>query len=72
MEGPLRLAMPRAAENSPMGGKIAAPDDPLFDPECNLYAGEITAGRVSVLAANGATRGSPFAIPKMPDGGLRA
>jgi hypothetical protein len=63
--------MPRAAENSPMGGDIAGPDDPLFDPEGNLYASEITEGRVSVLAANGRMRRSEFAIPKMPNGGLQ-
>jgi hypothetical protein len=64
--------MPEGAENSPMGGDIVGPDDPVFDPKGNLYVSEITEGRVSVLAANGTTRGSPFAIPKMPDGGLRA
>jgi hypothetical protein len=64
--------MPTAAEKSPMGGEIAAPDDPLFDPECSLYAGEIAEGRVSVLAANGTTRRLEFATPKMASGGLRA
>ena len=64
--------MPRAAQNSPMGGDIVGPDDPVFDPEGTLYASEITEGRVSVLGANGTTRRSEFAIPKMPNGGLRA
>jgi sugar lactone lactonase YvrE len=41
---------------SPMGGDIVAPDDLAFDPEGNLYATEITEGRVSVRAPNGATR----------------
>jgi sugar lactone lactonase YvrE len=41
---------------SPMGGDIVAPDDLVFDPEGNLYATEITEGRVSVRAPNGATR----------------
>jgi len=41
---------------SPMGGDIVAPDDLVFDPEGNLYATEITEGRVSVLAPNGTTR----------------
>jgi hypothetical protein len=64
--------MPRAAENSPRGGDIVGPDDPAFDPECNLYASEITEGRVRILAANGTTRRPEFATPKMPGGGLRA
>jgi sugar lactone lactonase YvrE len=41
---------------SPMGGDIVAPDDLAFDPEGNLYATEITEGRVSVRAPNGTTR----------------
>jgi len=38
---------------SPMGGGITAPDDLAFDEEGNLYATEITEGRVSVLRPNG-------------------
>src|SRR3984957_18949753 len=41
---------------SPMGGDIVAPDDLVFDGEGNLYATEITEGRVSMRAPNGATR----------------
>src|SRR5262249_32617268 len=41
---------------SAMGSDIVAPDDLAFDPEGNLYATEITEGRVSVRAPNGATR----------------
>jgi sugar lactone lactonase YvrE len=41
---------------SPMGGDIVAPDDLVFDPDGNLYATEITEGRVSVRAPNGRTR----------------
>jgi sugar lactone lactonase YvrE len=41
---------------SPKGGDIVAPDDIAFDPEGNLYATEITEGRVSVRAPNGTTR----------------
>ncbi len=41
---------------SPMGSDIVAPDDLAFDPEGNLYATEITEGRVSVRAPNGTTR----------------
>jgi sugar lactone lactonase YvrE len=41
---------------SPMGGDIVGPDDLVFDDEGNLYATEITEGRVSVRAPNGATR----------------
>ena len=41
---------------SPMGGDIVAPDDLVFDPEGNLYATEITEGRVSMRAPNGRTR----------------
>jgi len=41
---------------SPMGSDIVAPDDLVFDPEGNLYATEITEGRVSVRSPNGTTR----------------
>ncbi len=41
---------------SPMGGDIVAPDDLVFDDEGNLYATEITEGRVSVRQTNGRTR----------------
>ncbi len=41
---------------SPMGGDIVAPDDLAFDEDGNLYATEITEGRVSVRAPNGQTR----------------
>jgi len=41
---------------SPKGGDIVAPDDLVFDTEGNLYATEITEGRVSVRRPNGATR----------------
>jgi len=41
---------------SPMGGAIVGPDDLAFDPEGNLYATEITEGRVSVRAPDGRTR----------------
>lgn len=41
---------------SPKGGDIVAPDDLAFDSQGNLYATEITEGRVSVRAPNGATR----------------
>jgi sugar lactone lactonase YvrE len=41
---------------SPMGGDIVGPDDLAFDTEGNLYATEITEGRVSVRAPNGTTR----------------
>ncbi|MDB5970370.1 MAG: gluconolaconase [Hydrocarboniphaga sp.] len=41
---------------SPMGGEIVAPDDLVFDDEGNLYATEITEGRVSMRAPNGTTR----------------
>ena len=41
---------------SPMGGDIVAPDDLVFDAEGNLYATEITEGRVSVRSPNGTTR----------------
>jgi sugar lactone lactonase YvrE len=41
---------------SPMGGDIVAPDDLAFDPEGNIYATEITEGRVSMLAPNGTSR----------------
>ena len=39
----------------PKGGDIVAPDDLVFDPAGNLYATEITEGRVSVRAPNGET-----------------
>jgi sugar lactone lactonase YvrE len=38
---------------SPLGGDIVAPDDLVFDDEGNLYATEITEGRVSMMAPNG-------------------
>ncbi len=41
---------------SPMGGDIIAPDDIAFDLHGNLYATEITEGRVSMRAPNGTTR----------------
>lgn len=41
---------------SPMGGDLVAPDDLAFDTDGNLYATEITEGRVSVRAPNGHTR----------------
>ncbi len=41
---------------SPLGGDIVAPDDLVFDPAGNLYATEITEGRVSVRAPDGRTR----------------
>ena len=41
---------------SPKGGHIVAPDDIVFDPQGNIYATEITEGRVSVLAPNGQAR----------------
>ena len=41
---------------SPKGGDIVAPDDLAFDQHGNLYATEITEGRVSVRSPNGATR----------------
>jgi sugar lactone lactonase YvrE len=41
---------------SPMGGGIIGPDDLAFDDDGNLYATEITEGRVSMLAADGTTR----------------
>ncbi len=41
---------------SPKGGEIVGPDDLVFDPQGNLYATEITEGRVSVQAPNGRTR----------------
>lgn len=48
---------------SPMGGDIVAPDDLVFDPEGNLYATEITEGRVSVRQRNGETRVLQGAMP---------
>jgi sugar lactone lactonase YvrE len=41
---------------SPMGSDIVGPDDLVFDPQGNLYATEITEGRVSARAPNGETR----------------
>ena len=41
---------------SPMGSEIVAPDDLAFDPRGNLYATEITEGRVSMRAPNGESR----------------
>jgi len=41
---------------SPKGGDIVAPDDLVFDPQGNLYATEITEGRVCVREPNGRTR----------------
>lgn len=41
---------------SPMGGEIVAPDDLDFDDSGNLYATEITEGRVSVRTPTGKTR----------------
>ena len=38
---------------SPKGGHIVAPDDLVFDDKGNIFATEITEGRVSVLAPNG-------------------
>ena len=43
---------------SAMGGDIVAPDDLVFDPQGNLYATEITEGRVSVRAPNGKNSGA--------------
>lgn len=40
----------------PMGGDIVAPDDLVFDGDGNLYATEITEGRVSVHETSGRTR----------------
>ncbi len=41
---------------SPKGGDIVAPDDLVFDPDGNLYATEITEGRVCVRTPAGRTR----------------
>lgn len=41
---------------SPMNGDIVAPDDLAFDDQGDLYATEITEGRVSVVARNDTTR----------------
>jgi sugar lactone lactonase YvrE len=41
---------------SPIGSEIVGPDDLAFDDEGNLYATEITEGRVSMRAPNGTTR----------------
>jgi sugar lactone lactonase YvrE len=52
---------------SAKGGDIVAPDDLVFDDQGNLYATEITEGRVSMRAPNGSTRvvasGMPCANP---------
>jgi len=41
---------------SPKGGDIVAPDDLVFDAEGNLYATEITEGRVSMRTPDGKTQ----------------
>ena len=41
---------------SPMGGDIVGPDDLVFDPDGNLYATEITEGRVCMRTPQGETR----------------
>ncbi|MCK9563592.1 MAG: SMP-30/gluconolactonase/LRE family protein [Bacteroidales bacterium] len=41
---------------SPMGGAIVAPDDLVFDNDGNLFATEITEGRVSMLSPDGRVR----------------
>ncbi|MCG8313685.1 MAG: hypothetical protein MI976_10750, partial [Pseudomonadales bacterium] len=41
---------------SPKGGEIVAPDDLVFDDHGNIFATEITEGRVSVLEPNGQAR----------------
>jgi sugar lactone lactonase YvrE len=41
---------------SPMGAGITGPDDLVFDPEGNIYATEITEGRVTMRAPNGTYR----------------
>jgi sugar lactone lactonase YvrE len=41
---------------SPLGGDIVAPDDLVFDADGNLYATEITEGRVCERTPNGKTR----------------
>ncbi|WP_348671892.1 SMP-30/gluconolactonase/LRE family protein [uncultured Abyssibacter sp.] len=41
---------------SPKGGDIVGPDDLVFDADGNLYATEITEGRVSMLAPDGSSR----------------
>lgn len=41
---------------SAKGGDIVAPDDLAFDPQGNLYATEITEGRVSMITPKGETR----------------
>jgi sugar lactone lactonase YvrE len=52
---------------SPMDGKIIAPDDLVFDDAGNIYATEITEGRVSMLAPDGTAKvlygDSPVANP---------
>lgn len=41
---------------SPKGGHIVAPDDLVFDADGNIFATEITEGRVSMLKPNGEAR----------------
>lgn len=41
---------------SPMGGEIVAPDDLAFDDQGNLFATEISEGRVSMRSPGGKTR----------------
>ncbi len=41
---------------SPIGGDIVGPDDLVFDGQGNLYATEITEGRVSMLTPSGQAR----------------
>jgi sugar lactone lactonase YvrE len=52
---------------SGMGGAIVGPDDIVFDDEGNIYATEITEGRVTMLRPNGTTEvvygESPVANP---------
>jgi len=50
------VATGRVETISPLGGDIVAPDDLVFDPEGNLYATEITEGRVSVRTPDGKVR----------------
>lgn len=50
------VASGRVEAISPMGGDIVAPDDLVFDPEGNLYATEITEGRVSMRTPSGRTQ----------------
>ena len=50
------VATGRVETISPLGGDIVAPDDLVFDPEGNLYATEITEGRVSMRTPEGKVR----------------